>query len=157
MKPGLLLGYSGRDIHISFGLIKRAKATDFDPVWVAEAYGSDAVTSASYIPSRTETIKVGTAIMQAPARTPANCAMTAMSLSQLSGGRFIPGLGASGPQVIAADGCQPPSADAGTRLASHNNNVAKQGFMHRALVGNFHQALALLGRQITLQHQLPLQ
>ncbi len=100
MKLGLLLGYSGRNIHIPFDLIKRAEATGFDSVWVAEAYGSDAVTSASYILSRTENIRVGTAIMQVPARTPANCAMTAMSLSQLSGGRFILGLGASGPQVV---------------------------------------------------------
>ena len=100
MKLGLLLGYSGRKIHIPFELIHQAEATGFDSVWVAEAYGNDAVTAASYILSRTRGIKVGTAIMQVPARTPANCAMTAMSLSQLSGGRFILGLGASGPQVV---------------------------------------------------------
>ena len=100
MKLGLLLGYSGRKIHIPFELIHQAEATGFDSVWVAEAYGNDTVTAASYILSRTRDIKVGTAIMQVPARTPANCAMTAMSLSQLSGGRFILGLGASGPQVV---------------------------------------------------------
>jgi F420-dependent oxidoreductase-like protein len=100
MKLGLLLGYSGREIHIPYDLINQAESAGFDSVWVAEAYGNDAITSASYILSRTEKIKVGTAIMQVPARTPANTAMTAMSLSQLSGGRFILGLGASGPQVV---------------------------------------------------------
>jgi F420-dependent oxidoreductase-like protein len=79
MKLGFLLGYS---------------------VWTAEAYGNDAVTSAAYVLAQTSKIRVGTAIMQMPARTPAMCAMTAMSLDQLSGGRFIVGLGASGPQVV---------------------------------------------------------
>ena len=58
------------------------------------------VTAASWILAQTEKIRVGTAIMQMPARTPAMCAMTTMSLNQLSGGRFIAGLGASGPQVV---------------------------------------------------------
>jgi F420-dependent oxidoreductase-like protein len=72
----------------------------YDSVWTAEAYGNDAVTSAAYVLAQTSKIRVGTAIMQMPARTPAMCAMTAMSLDQLSGGRFIVGLGASGPQVV---------------------------------------------------------
>ena len=72
----------------------------YDSVWTAEAYGNDAVTSAAWVLAHTSKIRVGTAIMQMPARTPAMCAMTAMSLDQLSGGRFIVGLGASGPQVV---------------------------------------------------------
>ncbi|MFT7176784.1 MAG: F420-dependent oxidoreductase-like protein [Halioglobus sp.] len=72
----------------------------YDSVWTAEAYGNDAVTTATWVLAQTEKIRVGTAIMQMPARTPAMTAMTSMSLSQLSGGRFIPGLGASGPQVV---------------------------------------------------------
>jgi F420-dependent oxidoreductase-like protein len=100
MKLGFLLGYSGKHIHIPMDLIKQAESMGFDSVWTAEAYGNDAVTAATWVLSQTEKIRVGTAIMQMPARTPAMCAMTAMSLDQLSGGRFIAGLGASGPQVV---------------------------------------------------------
>ena len=72
----------------------------FDSVWTAEAYGSDAVTALSWIGAQTTKIKLGTAIMQMPARTPAMTAMTAITLDQLSGGRFVLGLGPSGPQVV---------------------------------------------------------
>lgn len=124
MKLGLLLGYSGREIHIPYDLINQAETGGFDSVWVAEAYGNDAITSASYILSRTEKIKVGTAIMQVPARTPANTAMTAMSLSQLSGGRFILGLGASGPQVVEGWHGQ-PYAKPVTRIKEYIEIVKK--------------------------------
>ena len=100
MKLGFLLGYSGKHIHMPIELIQRAESMGYDSVWTAEAYGNDAVTSAAYVLAQTSKIRVGTAIMQMPARTPAMCAMTAMSLDQLSGGRFIVGLGASGPQVV---------------------------------------------------------
>ena len=100
MKLGFLLGYSGKQIHIPIDLIKQAESMGYDSVWTAEAYGNDAVTSAAWVLAHTSKIRVGTAIMQMPARTPAMCAMTAMSLDQLSDGRFIVGLGASGPQVV---------------------------------------------------------
>ena len=100
MKLGFLLGYSGKHIHMPIELIQQAESMGYDSVWTAEAYGNDAVTSATYVLAQTSKIRVGTAIMQMPARTPAMCAMTAMSLDQLSGGRFIVGLGASGPQVV---------------------------------------------------------
>ncbi|GAB5452768.1 MAG: LLM class F420-dependent oxidoreductase [Halioglobus sp.] len=100
MKLGMLLGYSGKNVQINIDLIKQAESIGFDSVWTAEAYGNDAVTAAAWILAQTEKIRVGTAIMQMPARTPAMCAMTTMSLHQLSGGRFIAGLGASGPQVV---------------------------------------------------------
>ena len=100
MKLGFLMGYSGKRIHVPIDLIKRAESLGYDSVWTAEAYGSDAVTVATWVLAQTEKIRVGTAIMQMPARTPAMAAMTAMSLDQLSGGRFIMGLGASGPQVV---------------------------------------------------------
>ena len=100
MKLGFLLGYSGKHIHIPVELIKQAESMGYDSVWTAEAYGNDSVTTATWVLANTEKIRVGTAIMQMPARTPAMCAMTAMSLDQLSGGRFIVGLGASGPQVV---------------------------------------------------------
>ena len=100
MKLGFLLGYSGKHIHIPIELIQQAESMGYDSVWTAEAYGNDAVTSAAYVLAQTSKIRVGTAIMQMPARTPAMCAMTAMSLDQLSDGRCIVGLGASGPQVV---------------------------------------------------------
>lgn len=100
MKLGFLMGYSGKQIHIPLDLIKHAESLGYDSVWTAEAYGSDAVTTATWVLAQTEKIRVGTAIMQMPARTPAMCAMTSMSLAQMSNDRFIVGLGASGPQVV---------------------------------------------------------
>ena len=100
MKLGLLAGYAGRKINIPLEAIKHAEKLGYDSVWTSEAYGSDAVTPAAWILANTSKIKVGTAIMQMPARTPAMAAMTAMTLAQLSGNRFILGVGASGPQVV---------------------------------------------------------
>ena len=100
MKLGMLFGYSGRKISVPIEAIRHAESLGFDSIWTSEAYGSDAVTPAAWILAQTEKIKVGTAIMQMPARSPAMAAMTAMSLAELSGGRFICGLGASGPQVV---------------------------------------------------------
>ena len=100
MKLGLNLGYSGSSIHDVLPLVEHADRIGIDSVWAAEAYGSDAVTVLSYIAAKTSTIKLGSAILQMPARTPANTAMTAMTLDALSGGRVILGLGLSGPQVV---------------------------------------------------------
>ena len=100
MKLGLLLGYSGSRINIPIDYIRHAESLGFHSVWTTEAYGSDAVSPAAWILAQTEKIRVGTAIMQMPARSPAMAAMTAMTLAELSGGRFIAGLGASGPQVV---------------------------------------------------------
>ncbi len=100
MKLGLLLGYSGAKLDIPLDQIRHAESLGFDSVWTAEAYGSDAVSTAAWILAQTEKIKVGTGIMQMPARTPSMTAMSAMSLDKLSGGRFIVGLGVSGPQVV---------------------------------------------------------
>lgn len=100
MKLGLNIGYSGSAIGGVWPMIEQADRVGIDSVWAAEAYGSDAVTVLSYIAAKTEHIKVGSAILQMPARTPANTAMTAMTLDALSGGRFLLGLGLSGPQVV---------------------------------------------------------
>ena len=100
MKLGMLFGYSGKNVVVPMDLIRHAESLGYDSVWTAEAYGSDAVTPAAWILAQTEKIKVGTAIMQAPGRSPACAAMTAMTLNQLSEGRFIFGLGPSGPQVV---------------------------------------------------------
>ena len=100
MKLGLLLGYSGAGMHLPMDLVKEAESLGFDSVWTSEAYGSDAVSPAAWVLAQTTRIKVGTAIIQMPARTPAAAAMTAMTLDSLSGGRFILGIGPSGPQVV---------------------------------------------------------
>ncbi len=100
MRFGLNVGYSGSRLAINMELIKEADRLGFHSVWAAEAYGSDAVTPLAWIAGQTERIHVGTAIMQMPARSPAMTAMTATTLDQLSGGRFLLGLGVSGPQVV---------------------------------------------------------
>ena len=72
----------------------------FDSVWTAEAYGSDAFTPLAWWGASTSRVKLGTNIVQMSARTPVATAMSALTLDHLSGGRFILGLGASGPQVV---------------------------------------------------------
>src|SRR5919197_4731922 len=100
MKLALHLSYSGPRIELDLAKVLEAERLGYDSVWTAEAYGSDAVTPAAWIAARTERIHVGTAITQIAGRTPAMAAMTAMTLDELSGGRFRMGLGVSGPQVV---------------------------------------------------------
>jgi F420-dependent oxidoreductase-like protein len=80
-------------------LVQEAERLGYDSVWTAEAYGSDAATILGWLAQATERIKLGSAIFQMPGRSPAMTAMTAATLDQLSHGRFILGLGSSGPQV----------------------------------------------------------
>ena len=80
--------------------IKEAERLGYDSVWTAEAYGSDAITPLAWWGAHTENVRLGTSIVQMSARTPAATAMAAMTLDHLSNGRFILGLGASGPQVV---------------------------------------------------------
>lgn len=100
MRLGIMLGYASGKIDLPVELIREADHLGVYAVWAAEAYGSDAVTPLAWLGALTQKIKLGTAIMQMPGRTPANAAMTAMTLNQLSGGRFLLGLGLSGPQVV---------------------------------------------------------
>ena len=102
MKLGLSLGYAppGTNPADLFPLVQEAERLGFDSVWVAEAWGTDAVSVLGWLAARTERIKLGSAIMQIPGRTPANAAMTAATLDLLSNGRFLLGLGTSGPQVV---------------------------------------------------------
>ena len=100
MKLGLVTGYSPADMSVPMDVILEAEQLGFDSVWTSEAWGSDAVTPAAWILARTSRINVGTAIIQMGARAPACAAMTAMTLDSMSGGRFILGVGPSGPQVI---------------------------------------------------------
>ena len=80
--------------------VAEAERLGFDSIWTAEAYGSDGLTPLAWWGAGTERVKLGTAIMQMSARQPAAAAMAAMTLDHLSGGRFILGLGVSGPQVV---------------------------------------------------------
>ena len=100
MRLGLMLGYSGAQYKMPLDLVLEAERLGYDSVWTAEAYGSDAVTPAAWVLARTTRLKAGTAIMQLAGRTPACSAMTAMTLDHLSAGRFMLGLGPSGPQVV---------------------------------------------------------
>ncbi len=81
-------------------LAEEAEALGYCSVWSSEAWGSDAFTPLAYVAARTSTIRLGTAIAQLAARTPAATAMTVLTLQQLSGGRLDLGLGVSGPQVV---------------------------------------------------------
>jgi len=101
MKLGLSIGYSGAALEVPVDLVQRAETLGYDSVWTAEAYGSDAVTPLAFLAGKTQHIKLGTAIMQLAARTPANAAMSAATVDALAGGgRFIAGIGVSGPQIV---------------------------------------------------------
>ncbi|MFT7177626.1 MAG: F420-dependent oxidoreductase-like protein [Halioglobus sp.] len=101
LKLGLQLGYWGAfytPVHIE--LAKEAERLGFDSVWCAESWGNDCFTPLAWIGAHTSKIRLGTAVAQLSARTPASCAMATLSLDHMSGGRMILGLGVSGPQVV---------------------------------------------------------
>jgi F420-dependent oxidoreductase-like protein len=100
MKFGTQVGYSGADIGDHVAHAKLADELGLDSIWTAEAYGSDAVSPLVWMGSHTKNIKLATGIMQMPARSPAMTAMTAATIDALTGGRFICGIGLSGPQVV---------------------------------------------------------
>ncbi len=101
LKLGLQLGYWGaQPPPNAVQLVEEAERLGFDSVWTAEAYGSDALTPLAWWGSRTSTVRLGTALCQLSARTPTAMAMAAQTLDHLSGGRFVLGLGVSGPQVV---------------------------------------------------------
>jgi F420-dependent oxidoreductase-like protein len=101
VKLGLNLGYwgigpQGED---AAEIARAVEGLGYDSVWAAESYGSDVVSVLAWLAAKTETIKLGAAIMQVPARAPAAAAMAGCTIDALSGGRFIFGFGPSGPQV----------------------------------------------------------
>jgi F420-dependent oxidoreductase-like protein len=101
MKLGLQLGYWGSGPPPNAAeLVVEAENLGFDSIWTAEAYGSDALTPLSWWGSQTSTVRLGTALCQLSARTPTAMGMAALTLDHLSGGRFVLGLGVSGPQVV---------------------------------------------------------
>ncbi len=101
MRLGLHVGYWGLGLTAEqqLDIVKEAESAGFDSVWAAEAYGSDTATVLAWLAANTERIRIGSAIFQMPARTPAMTAMTAATLDNISDGRMILGIGSSGPQV----------------------------------------------------------
>ncbi len=101
MRLGLHVGYWGLGLTAEqqLAIVREAEAAGFDSVWAAEAYGSDTATVLAWLGANTERIKLGSAIFQMPARTPAMTAMTAATIDNISGGRMLLGIGSSGPQV----------------------------------------------------------
>src|ERR1700728_5097980 len=100
MQLGITVGMSGPHPKLDMEIILEAERLGFSQVWTGESYSTDAVSPVAWVLARTTKIKAGTAIMQMQARTPSCAAMTAMTLNALSGGRFLLGVGPSGPQVI---------------------------------------------------------
>src|SRR5215211_2996810 len=101
LKLGLNLGYwgIGPQAEEALEIVRKAERAGYESVWAAESYGSDVVSVLSWLAPQTETIQLGAAIMQVPARAPAAAAMAGCTIDALSGGRFIFGFGPSGPQV----------------------------------------------------------
>jgi len=102
VKLGVNLGYAppGTNPVELVPIVQMAEGLGYDSAWAAEAWGTDAVSVLAWLGASTTRIKIGSAIMQIPGRTPANAAMTAATLDLMSEGRFILGLGTSGPQVV---------------------------------------------------------
>ena len=101
MKLGLALPWANPQVKIPIDLVLRAEALGFDSVWTAEIYGQDAITPLAWIAAQTVRIRLGTAVIQAAARTPASTALSMSTLDQLAGGgRVIIGVGLSGPQIV---------------------------------------------------------
>jgi F420-dependent oxidoreductase-like protein len=102
VRLGFYMGYAppGTNPTELIALAQEAERLGYDSAWAAEAWGTDAVSVLAWLAATTSTIKIGSAILQMPARTPANTAMTAATLDLMSEGRFLLGLGTSGPQVV---------------------------------------------------------
>jgi F420-dependent oxidoreductase-like protein len=102
VRLGFYMGYAppGTNPLELIALAQEAERLGYDSAWAAEAWGTDAVTVLSWLAATTTRLRIGSAIMQMPGRSPANTAMTAATLDLMSGGRFLLGLGTSGPQVV---------------------------------------------------------
>jgi F420-dependent oxidoreductase-like protein len=100
LRLGLHLGFLALPPVLHLRLAQEAERLGYHSLWTAEAWGSDCVTPLTWLAAKTERIRVGTAVMQIPARTPTNAAMIAATLDFLTGGRVLLGLGVSGPQVV---------------------------------------------------------
>ena len=139
MKTSITIGgYARDDITGTVDFVRQAEKLGVERVWSAEAWGQDAVTSLAYLAAQTDRIGLGTGIMQISARVPSMIAMTALSLQLLSNGRFILGLGVSGPQVV--EGLHGVAYDAPlsrlretvdiVRMAFEGEKISYQGKQH---------------------------
>src|SRR3954462_15600160 len=99
VKLSTQLAYDGNPRAAADAVVALERA-GLDTVWVAEVYGFDSPTLMGYLAARTETVEIGSAILNVYSRTPGVLAQTAAGLDNVSGGRAVLGLGASGPQVI---------------------------------------------------------
>lgn len=100
MRIGLALGYHGEPMSRILPLVELADRIGVDSVWSVEEYGADGVSVLAYLAAKTERIKLGTGILQVAGRTPANTAMTALTMDILSKGRLLLGLGVSVPWIV---------------------------------------------------------
>ena len=127
MKVSISIGaYNRVDVLGLVDYIQQAEKLGVTYAWSAEAWGHDAVTTSGYLGAKTSTIKLGTGIMQISARTPSMTAMTALSLDNLTNGRFILGLGVSGPQVV--EGLQGVSYKAPLGRLKETVDIIRMGF-----------------------------
>ncbi|MDP6516848.1 MAG: LLM class flavin-dependent oxidoreductase [Alphaproteobacteria bacterium] len=125
-------GYDRSDILGIVDFVRHAEALGVDSLWSAEAWGNDAVTSLAYLAGKTERIRLGTGIMQISARVPSMIAMTALSLQALSDGRFLLGLGVSGPQVV--EGLHGVAYDAPLTRLRETVDILRMAFRGEKLV-----------------------
>lgn len=139
MKTSISIGaYGRRDFTEVMDFVVEAERLGVDHVWSAEAWGTDAVTPLAYLAARTSRIKLGSGILQISARVPSMTAMTALTLNKLSGGRFILGLGVSGPQVV--EGLQGVPYRAPLTRLKENVDIIRMAFRGEKLVydGKYH-------------------
>ena len=171
LKLGLNTGFwaSGAPSPAALEAVKEAERLGFDSIWTSEAYGCDVLTPLAWWGSQTEKVRLGTAIMQMSARRPTAAAMAAMTMDHLSGGRFILGLGVSGPQVVEGWYGEPfakPLARTREYVSIVRNAIARQepvtsGGAHYPLPVNGREGITGLGKPLKstlhpLRERIPL-
>ena len=158
LKLGLNMGFwaSGPPSAAALEAVKEAERLGFDSIWTSEAYGCDVLTPLAWWGSQTEKVRLGTAIMQMSARRPTAAAMAAMTMDHLSGGRFILGMGVSGPQVVEGWYGEPfakPLARTREYVSIVRNAIARQepvtsGGAHYPLPVNGREGITGLGKPL---------
>jgi F420-dependent oxidoreductase-like protein len=171
LKLGLNTGFwaSSAPSPAALEAVKEAERLGFDSIWTSEAYGCDVLTPLAWWGSQTEKVRLGTAIMQMSARRPTAAAMAAMTMDHLSGGRFILGLGVSGPQVVEGWYGEPfakPLARTREYVSIVRNAIARQepvtsGGAHYPLPVNGRDGITGLGKPLKstlhpLRERIPL-
>jgi F420-dependent oxidoreductase-like protein len=171
LKLGLNTGFwaSGAPSPAALEAVKEAERLGFDSIWTSEAYGCDVLTPLAWWGSQTERVRLGTAIMQMSARRPTAAAMAAMTMDHLSGGRFILGMGVSGPQVVEGWYGEPfakPLARTREYVSIVRSTIARQepvtsGGAHYPLPVNGREGITGLGKPLKstlhpLRERIPL-